>query len=265
MEEESNRILGADVELVELEERIVDELLAGHDVSELLNDERWVAYKPMGYLGSIPDVVGDTWKNVETGYLVSSNKGEFNETWPSSVWVKKMNLKTKNKKDSLKFFLDIASLEKSIKCSTLIYRGVRTHSQVENSFLSGFPGSVSLENEFGNGLYATDDLDYAMTYAGKVGALMIFNWSDGARDVITKDISGQVWSETVYRWIRREPKRLVHNGCDILHGAVTANHEAIRVHGCQPIASNIFQYMGKRDRGYAAFEKRLVGVLYFDI
>jgi hypothetical protein len=96
--------------------------------------------------------------------------------------------------------------------------------------LEGIRLNFSLKNEFGTGVYLTDDLSLARDYAGiRNGSILVFNWSDD-KGLLTKTLSGEEWENTVKGWIcmgGSKPLPPIHEEEDMLIGAVTNNYSAI--------------------------------------
>ena len=56
--------------------------------------------------------------------------------------------------------------------------------------------------DFGQGLYTTPSIDYALKHVrdygnGRVGALLIFDWSDFGGNIKTRHIKGTEWNALV--------------------------------------------------------------------
>jgi hypothetical protein len=172
------------------------------------------------------------------------------------IWVLKLKLQDENA------VLNQSALEKQF--TKLLFRGLAKQGFVPHLIVHGLFLSLSPENEFGSGVYATPDMAYAMQYVRSVGVLMIFDWSDDALDVTTRDIVGEEWKRTVTGNVRyhvpNTPAPPAH-----IRGAVSDNHQETLT--CtHPTMSNITQYVGRPDTMAArAFESRLVGVVYFEL
>lgn len=97
-QEESHPILGADLEIVLRTRQVIDMLINGEDVSALLaDDELWPGgYRPLGYMGAIPAIVEETWKKVETRFLVHDEGGPVRSTFPNEVFTIKMKSSNNN-------------------------------------------------------------------------------------------------------------------------------------------------------------------------
>jgi hypothetical protein len=147
-----------------------------------------------------------------------------------------------------------------------LYRGLRTWIIVTRIIANGLGMSHSFDDlkEFGAGLYTTPDLDYALQYARKNGALLVFDWSDSGGDVTTKMLDDVEWKTTVKGWIcLDDPSKAgpPQHPEDILEGAVSLNYED--VYACrEPQPSHYTQVVGKTDASMRAFAARLFAIIY---
>ena len=253
--------LGADPEIVHLQQQVIDALCTGQDASSLLEDKHWPGgYRPFAYMGHIPDVVENEWATVQTTQL-ALNKGAVKGTWASSLLARSV----KYAKKKAAHGLDLSQVHAKFG-TKLLFRGIAQYGPLPRMLRRGFYQLSSPENEFGDGLYASPDIDYALQYVLGAGTLLIFDWSDNARDVTTKQLDGDLWATTVKANVCQDlaigPDLPDHDDCDILMGPVSANHTG--VFRCNwPVASNDTQYMANSPNGFAAFERRLVGVVYY--
>ena len=74
----------------------------------------------------------------------------------------------------------------TLKSSKLLFRGVRSRTYVDVALTYPYTPGTSLENELGPGIYTTDDFKYATEYAGRNGALLVYNWSDEGGGIVKK-------------------------------------------------------------------------------
>lgn len=212
-------------------------------------------------MGRIPEAVTQDWTSIETGRLIKSI-GQAHASWPARVFANQMKFNKRSHHD-----INVAALEALVGSSALIYRGVKQVSRLPFTFHEGFRGSYSTDNEFGSGIYATPDIAYALAYSGRLGALMVFDWSDNAPEDVKKELNDDDWALTVKGCtcfqLAHVPQLPVHD-CDIMYGPVSANHDAILT--CTaPERSNIMQYMAPTDNGFAVLERRFVGIVYFQM
>ena len=123
----------------------------------------------------------------------------------------------------------------------------------------------SLRKEFGVGLYTTPDIEYAVSYAGRNGSLLIFDWSDPDGNLMFKDLSNlEEWKATVKGYIcindNNKPGPPQHRE-DIIEGPITFNYECIS-RCSDPIPSETIQIVAKTDSGINAFASRLFAIIY---
>ncbi|CAG8526395.1 8061_t:CDS:2 [Funneliformis mosseae] len=127
-----------------------------------------------------------------------------------------------------------------------LYRGI--NSQNINATLTyGFIVIFrsSLRNEYGPGIYTTPNLDYAISYAGRNGMLLIFDCSNLDRNLTSKHLNDlEEWKATVKSHICLEdddkPRPPFHEE-DILE---------------------VEQVVGRTELAFKAFENRLFAIIY---
>ncbi|CAG8775282.1 2823_t:CDS:2, partial [Rhizophagus irregularis] len=99
-------------------------------------------------------------------------------------------------------------------------------------------------NEFGPGLYCTPNFNLAVEYAGKNGAIFVYDWSNLDSDFTIKTLIDREWEDTVKGWIciidddsKPGPPQFDE---DIIQGPVSKNHGSI--YNCsKPIQSQDLQ------------------------
>ncbi|RIA83750.1 hypothetical protein C1645_742841 [Glomus cerebriforme] len=150
-----------------------------------------------------------------------------------------------------------------------LYRGINSHN-INEILAEGFMdvrGRASLRKDFGVGLYTTPNIDYAISYAGRNGTLIIFDWSNPDRNLIIKHLNNlEEWKSTVKGWVciddDNKPRPPQHEA-DILEGFISSNYD--HIHACHdPIPSEDVQVVGKTDSAINAFAERLFAVVYLE-
>ncbi|CAB5185010.1 unnamed protein product [Rhizophagus irregularis] len=124
-----------------------------------------------------------------------------------------------------------------------LYRGIRTSDTIP-MFLLRIALVSSVNNEFGPGLYYTPNFNLAVEYAGKNGAIFVYDWSNLDGDFTIKTLIDREWEDTVKGWIciidddsKPGPPQFDE---DIIQGPVSKNHGSI--YNCsKPIQSQDLQ------------------------
>jgi hypothetical protein len=120
-----------------------------------------------------------------------------------------------------------------------------------------------LENEFGEGVYLTDDLMTALLYAQQNGVILIFEWM--VDQLCTHDLDGDEWQRTVKGHIcfdiEGKPAPPIFYNLDMLIGPMSKNYDEIRA--CkQPVASPVMQYVAISQHAFDVLTGKLVAIIY---
>ncbi|CAG8645446.1 15703_t:CDS:2, partial [Acaulospora colombiana] len=188
--------------------------------------------------GKIPPFVTNEVQSIPPGKIVNA---QCHSTFPESIFIYKWQILGKNKNRE-KILEQINEL---LYNKYLLYRGVRTWVEVHRAIINGFPTN-SVNNEFGFGVYTTPDFDYAVEYAGRNGAVMVFDWTETDGAITIKDLDNQEWAATVKGHVCTDKPGPPKHTEDMLQGPVSANHD--RILTCSnPIPSHIRQVVGKTE------------------
>ncbi|CAB4473566.1 unnamed protein product [Rhizophagus irregularis] len=145
-----------------------------------------------------------------------------------------------------------------------LYRGIRTSDTIP-MFLLRIALVSSVNNEFGPGLYYTPNFNLAVEYAGKNGAIFVYDWSNLDGDFTIKTLIDREWEDTVKGWIciidddsKPGPPQFDE---DIIQGPVSKNHGSI--YNCsKPIQSQDLQVVTITTNGVNAMTERLYAIIY---
>ena len=211
------------------------------------------------YGGKIPQCVQDKIHSISTKEILGG-KGEVGDCIPEKVLAYTYNYR----KDEQKLKVISQIRDKFGDTRKFLYRGINSHN-MNATLVEGFMDRSSLRKEFGTGLYATPNIDYAIEYAGRNGTLIIFDWSNPDRNLNIKHLDDlEEWKSTVKGWIcidvDDKPGPPIHRA-DILEGFISSNYDSISA--CHdPIPSENIQVVGRTDSAINAFAERLFAVVY---
>ncbi len=182
------------------------------------------------------------------------------------IFVYKMEKLHKNNKDVQTV---IEPLEDKYRKKNFLYKGLACWFYIARIFMDGFGFGSNPENsEFGEGLYTTPNINEAYKYAGKNGALLIFDWSNnGPNEIKTKVLTEDEWKKTVKGYLcaglGNHPPAPQYEE-DILQGPFAKNDHRL-IKACNgPIPNDqLIQVVGKTEASFAAFASRLYAIVYF--
>ena len=104
--------------------------------------------------------------------------------------------------------------------------------------------STSNSDEFGPGIYATNDFDEGAKYTHPQGALMVFKNPD-FRDLSVWEPGKDEWNNLTATWLNIHKKNLKvsdsHNDVDVIKGPLSSDQHEARKRGCYPTQSGITQ------------------------
>ena len=144
-----------------------------------------------------------------------------------------------------------------------LYHGLLSWGYILPVLLEGIAPNLSFKNEFGRGVYFTNDLSLAWDYDGIWNdSILIFDWNDDKR-LLTKTLSGEKWENTVKGWICIcESKHLppIYEEEDMLIGVVTNNYNAI-LHCSKPEPSKYKQFVARTDQAYSVLTRSLFAII----
>ena len=210
--------------------------------------------------GEIPKFVNKKIQLLSTKQILG---GEPRNTIPENIFIYEYTYKSKEQ------VLNVVSqiMDKFGHTKKFLYCGIDTHD-IRETLLEGFMegrGRVSMRKDFGGGLYATPDIEYAIKYAGRNGSLLVFDWSDPDRNLTYKILDDlEVWKATVKGFIclGNNNKLLPPQHYeDIIQGPISSNYDAIS-HCHEPVPLDAEQVVGKTDLGIKAFANRLFAIVY---
>ncbi len=210
--------------------------------------------------GEIPKFVNKKIQSLSTKQILG---GEPRNTIPENIFIYEYIYKPKEQ------VLNVVSqiMDKFDHTKKFLYRGINTHD-IRETLLEGFMevrGRASMRKDFGVGLYATPDIEYAIKYAGRNGSLLVFDWSDLDRNLTYKVLDDlEVWKATVKGFIclgdNNKPLPPQHYE-DIIQGPISSNYDAIS-HYHEPVPLDTEQVVGKTDLGIKAFANRFFAIVY---
>ncbi|CAB4428303.1 unnamed protein product [Rhizophagus irregularis] len=208
--------------------------------------------------GRIPKWVSQKVQSVNPGRIIPGT-GTPARSYPDYVSVYKFQKPSKNK-DQAKI-LDPLNINPNDSNQHFLYRGIRTLDTIP-VFLLRIALVSSVNNEFGPGLYCTPNFNLAVEYAGKNGAIFVYDWSNLDGDFTIKTLIDREWEDTVKGWIcidddsKPGPPQFDE---DIIQGSVSKNHGSI--HNCsKPIQSQDLQVVAITTNGVNA--ERLYAIIY---
>jgi hypothetical protein len=212
--------------------------------------------------GHIPKWVSQKVQSVNPGRLIPGTGTPY-KTYPEYISVYKFQKPSKNKDQTN--ILDPLKINPNDSKQHFLYRGIRTLDNISVFLSSGLALlSQSVNNEFGPGLYCTPNFDLAVEYAGRNGAILVFDWSNLDGDFAIKTLTDSEWENTVKGWIcindDTKPGPPQHDA-DIIQGPVSENHESI--YNCsRPIQSQDTQVVAVTLSGMNAMAERLYAIIY---
>ncbi|CAG8668497.1 13325_t:CDS:2 [Funneliformis caledonium] len=210
--------------------------------------------------GNIPKFIQNKIQSVNPEKILG---GKVRNTIPANIFTYKYKFRSNEQK------LNVISQirDKFGDGRRFLYRGINSHN-INATLTYGFMDVIfrsSLRKEFGPGLYTTPNLDYAISYAGRNGTLLIFDLSNFDRNLTSKHLKDlEEWKATVKGHIclgdDDKPRPPFHEE-DILEGLISSNHDIIRE--CHdPIPSEVEQVVGRTELAFKAFENRLFAIIY---
>ncbi|CAB4382217.1 unnamed protein product [Rhizophagus irregularis] len=210
--------------------------------------------------GEIPKFVNKKIQSLSTKQILG---GEPRNTIPENIFI--YGYIYKPEEQALNVVSQI--MDKFGHTKKFLYRGINTHD-IRETLLEGFMevrGRVSMRKDFGDGLYATPDIEYAIKYTGRNGSLLVFDWSDLDRNLTYKILDDlEVWKATVKGFIclgnNNKPLPPQHYE-DIIQGPISSNYDAIS-HCHEPVPLDTEQVVGKTDLGIKAFANRYFAIVY---
>ncbi|CAB5370818.1 unnamed protein product [Rhizophagus irregularis] len=210
--------------------------------------------------GWIPKWVSQKVQSVNPGRIIPGT-GTPARSYPDYVSVYKFQKPSKNK-DQAKI-LDPLNINPNDSNQHFLYRGIRTSDTIP-VFLLRIVLVSSVNNEFGPGLYCTPNFNLAVEYAGKNGAIFVYDWSNLDSDFTIKTLIDREWEDTVKGWIcidddsKPGPPQFDE---DIIQGPVSKNHGSI--YNCsKPIQSQDLQVVAITTNGMNAMTERLYTIIY---
>ncbi|CAG8568148.1 15926_t:CDS:2 [Funneliformis mosseae] len=112
--------------------------------------------------------------------------GKVRNTIPASIFTYKYKFRSNEQK------LNVISQirDKFGDRRRFLYREINSHN-INVTLTYGFIVIYrsSLRNEYGPGIYTTPNLDYAISYAGRNGKLLIFGWFNLDRNLTSKHLN----------------------------------------------------------------------------
>lgn len=123
----------------------------------------------------------------------------------------------------------------------------------------------TMDNEFGPGIYTTEEFDIACRFAGPNGAIMIFKDVD-QRELNIWQLNGEQWNSFVSYWLDISLKNVGipsdYKTADIIHGPMSKNQAEARRKKCYPTSDDCNQ------RAFVSYEAcqrlmtSLTGIIY---
>ncbi|GBB96905.1 hypothetical protein RclHR1_02870003 [Rhizophagus clarus] len=210
--------------------------------------------------GQIPKWVSQKVQSVNPGRLIPGT-GTPDRSYPDYISVYRFQKPSKNR-DQTKI-LDPLKINLNNSNQHFLYRGIRTLDIIP-VFLLRVALAPSVNNEFGPGIYCTPNFDLAVEYAGRNGAILVFDWSNLDGDFTIKTLTDREWEDTVKGWIcvdddsKPGPPQFDE---DIIQGPVSKNHGSI--YNCsKPIQSQDLQVVAVTPSGMNAMAERLYAIIY---
>jgi hypothetical protein len=192
----------------------VEQQAMGYVYEEPIAPQNWTVF-------TVPNIVQQTLSSRNVMDLYPWGR---RQCLPQSVRV----VSTKHLKDPEKFFSATENLfpDKLLSRNGVYFRGLSLFAlELSMTFFIPTISQGSRSNEFGPGIYTTNDFDYAKRYAGANGAIMVFRDVD-VRDVITWKPNEQEWQHLVAHYtLRGQGNNTVpekHKEVDVIEGPVSA-------------------------------------------
>jgi hypothetical protein len=149
--------------------------------------------------GHIPKWVSQKVQSVNPGKLIP-RVGTPDTPYPDYISVYKFQKPSKNK-DQTKI-LNPLNINPNDSKQHFLYRGIRTLEHIPVFLFSGLALlSQLVNNEFGSVFYCTPNFDLAVMYAGRNGAILVFDWFNLDGDFTIKTLTDIEWEDTVKGWI----------------------------------------------------------------
>ncbi|KAJ6190534.1 hypothetical protein N7519_000555 [Penicillium mononematosum] len=149
----------------------------------------------------------------------------------------------------------------------LWFRGMNLKSlMLSMSFFVPVISTSNSDNEFGPGIYATNDFLEGAKYAQPQGAVMIFKNPD-FRDLSVWEPDKDEWNNLTATWLNIHKRNLTisdsHNDADVIKGPISSDQHEARKRGFYPSQSGIPQITCISYDSCRALAKSLVAIIYF--
>ena len=127
----------------------------------------------------------------------------------------------------------------------------------------------NLENEFGPGIYTTNNFEYALDYAGRNGVVMVFQAPD-FRNVKTWVPSSDDWNQLVANWLQL--RLAITQGqlpddnrkADLIRGPIPQRQIQAARYNRLPVQSTVDQMVAVSYAGCAALANSLSMIIYIE-
>jgi len=211
----------------------------------------------------VPSIVRNTMSRHETHLLLFPQDPEaLASSWPKFIYSSKVGI------DELPFLTELLPLEVGRQ---LLYRGHRNRRKWFRGLAYGQrPDWGITEEDFGNGIYFTPDLELAILYAGRGGIVQVVDFSNEGEGLFMKifDSEGddqQEWERFTKASIcfgtslEEEPPERYDD--DVLIGPICANHEEVMMGG-SPKRGMEVQVVARSDSACDYMSMYTVAVIY---
>lgn len=189
--------------------------------------------------------------------------GGLNAKWRSQIWAWMGEVEHQSEKYTR---LQLSCFQSILGHNKLLYRGLDSAAYF-TSILARNPRDYSKDStDFGDGIYYTDEFSVAKVYAGKGGAVTIYDWSEEHSPLTFRHLVGEEWRKCVkYSVAHVNPMKQnlepVDFPEDFWGGGISVCHNCIK-HCSEPQPSHAFQIAAKTQAAYDLMAGRLIGIVF---
>ncbi|WEW61691.1 hypothetical protein PRK78_007183 [Emydomyces testavorans] len=175
----------------------------------------------------------------------------------------------KHLKSTDRFVAEVQKVfDESFNSKNFLFRGLPLHA-LEETLVFFIPvlTSQNSDNEFGPGMYTTNQLSHAKDYAGYAGAIMVFKDCDYHHLEVWRPDTDE-WRSLIASWldIPLEHKNLApeHHTADVIVGPVSKNGWEAKHQKRFPIQGDKTQHVFVSYHGLERLRQSLFAIIYID-